>query len=425
MNRAARIMVVDDHKKSLELLEAVLISFGYRAVLAGSGREALDKARSEPPDLVLLDIMMPGLDGYQVTEELKGDERTRNIPVVMLTALQGTYDRIKALQAGADDFLTKPVHRKELDIRIRTLLKIKAYNDHVRHSSQKLKKAHAEKKAEIHAAFESFSRFVPREFLQCLGKKNIIDVQLGDQKLRELTVLFCDIRGFSSLSEKMTPQENFNFLNSYLKRMNPFIWDNKGFIDKYIGDAIMALFPESEESALSAAVEMLRYLDIYNGHRQHMYYDPISIGIGIHTGNVMIGIIGHETFMQGTGISDTVNTASHLEKLTKLYKVSLIVSRDIIKSLENPKKYSHRFLDRIKVKGKNKPVSIYEVFEADADEMKSQKLETRVLFESGVQAYHAKEFRKAHDIFEDLGKTLVGDGALEMYKKRCAVRLPS
>jgi DNA-binding response OmpR family regulator len=205
-------MAVDDNKKSLEILEAALVSCGYRVVLAGSGQEALDKARTDPPDLVLLDIMMPGLDGYRVAEELKREERTRNIPIIMLTALDDAYDRIKALQAGAEDFLTKPVHRKELAVRIRTLLKMKAYNDHLRNSRENLKNALTEKKAEIHEALESFSRFVPREFLQCLGKTNIIDVSLGDQKLLELTILFCDIRGFSSLSEKMTPQENFNQL---------------------------------------------------------------------------------------------------------------------------------------------------------------------------------------------------------------------
>ena len=163
-----------------------------------------------------------------------------------------------------------------------------------------------------------------------MNKQNILDVKLGDHALKEMTILFSDIRSFTSLSEKMTPQENFNFLNSYLKRMNPFIWNNKGFIDKYIGDCIMALFPDGEESALSAAIEMIKYLPIYNTHRCNYGYTPIKIGIGIHTGTVMLGTIGHEIFMQGTVISDDVNLASRLESLTKLFGISLIVSKEII-----------------------------------------------------------------------------------------------
>jgi len=419
MNDKPVILVVDDFEKSLNLLEIILTSIGYRVITARDGEEALEKALSKPPDLILLDIRMPKMDGYEVARRLKEDQRTMIIPIVMLSGLKEVNDRVKALDAGADDFLTKPVDRIELESRIKSLLKVKAYNDHMRSYQKELEERISGKTEQLRTALNSFSRFVPREFLKCLNKQNIIDVKLGDQVLKEMTILFSDIRSFSSLSEKMTPQENFNFLNSYLKRMNPFIWNNNGFIDKYIGDAIMALFPDGEESALSAAIEMIKYLPIYNTHRRSCGYNPIKIGIGIHSGTVMLGTIGHEIFMQGTVISDAVNLASRIEQLTKLYEISLIVSSNIIFGLEDPAKYNYRFLDKVNVKGKNKPVSVYEVFEGDSQHQIERKLKTREKFEKGIYEYHSNNIKQAYNIFNDIWEEGDEDKALNIYIERC------
>jgi len=132
MNNAPTIMVVDDYEQNLTLLEDILSSLGYQVIMARNGEEALEKVLKEPPDLILLDIMMPKMDGYQVARRLKKDERTMIIPIVMLTSLNEVYDRVKALDVGADDFLTKPVHKKELESRIKSLLKVKAYNDYMK-----------------------------------------------------------------------------------------------------------------------------------------------------------------------------------------------------------------------------------------------------------------------------------------------------
>lgn len=159
---------------------------------------------------------------------------------------------------------------------------------------------------------EAFSRFVPREFLSLLNKKNVVDVQLGDQIEKEMTVLFSDIRGFTSLSEKMTPQENFNFINAYLSQMAPIIAQHHGFIDKYIGDAIMALFPTDAEEALNASIAMLKTLTTYNKILQKNNLAPINIGIGLNTGRLMLGTVGGKNRMDGTVISDAVNLASRI-----------------------------------------------------------------------------------------------------------------
>jgi adenylate cyclase len=229
---------------------------------------------------------------------------------------------------------------------------------------------------QLRATVGAYARFVPQEFLGAMGKASIVDVGLGDQVRLDLSILFSDIRSFTSLSEKMSPEENFAFLNSYLRRMNPFIWDNGGFIDKYIGDSIMALFPAGAGSALSAAVAMLSYLPVYNKHRAGFGYQPIGVGIGIHSGAVMLGVIGHERFMQGTVISDTVNLASRLQGLTKTYGVSLVASSHALFDLEDPNRFDFRFLDKVMLRGKEQAVSVYEVFDADNPKRRELKRST-------------------------------------------------
>jgi class 3 adenylate cyclase len=167
------------------------------------------------------------------------------------------------------------------------------------------------------------AKFVPSEVLSFLGKDSILDIRLGDQVQKEMTVLFSDIRSFTALSERMDPAENFAFINSYLRKMGPLIREHGGFIDKYIGDAIMALFPRGASQAVAAALAMSEGIKAFNATNGR---EPIAIGIGINTGSLMLGIVGEEMRYDGTVISDAVNLASRLESLTKYYGVDIIVS---------------------------------------------------------------------------------------------------
>src|ERR1700722_4014378 len=172
----------------------------------------------------------------------------------------------------------------------------------------------------------SIERFVPHAFLAIMGKPSIVEVELGDNKRQNMTVLFSDIRSFTTLSEKMTPDENFAFINTYLAHMGPVIRTHNGFIDKYIGDAIMALFEDADD-ALRAGLAMHAALEGFNEERRASGLEPIAIGIGLNTGSLMLGTIGEKNRMDGTVISDAVNLASRIESLTKEYHVGLLISQ--------------------------------------------------------------------------------------------------
>jgi len=264
----------------------------------------------------------------------------------------------------------------------------------------------------------AYSHFVPHQFLQLLNKKSIIDVQLGNHVQREMTILFSDIRDFTSLSEKMTPDENFNFINSYLGQMEPVISQNHGFIDKYIGDGIMALFPNADD-AVHGAIVMLKTLSEYNKKLQEAGYKPIKIGIGLNTGLSMLGTIGGQNRMDGTVISDAVNLASRVEQLTKVYGTPLLISEYTYDKLADPSQYLMRVIDAAKVKGKSEEVTVYEVFDADMPDIIALKNKTLSSFKEGFVLYHCEQFNDALPFFEKVLQINPIDKVAPVYLERC------
>jgi predicted ATPase/class 3 adenylate cyclase len=265
----------------------------------------------------------------------------------------------------------------------------------------------------------AYERFVPRQFLQFLDKESILDVKLGDQVQKEMSVLFADIRAFTTLSEKMSPEENFRFINSYLSRMEPAIIQHKGFVDKYIGDGIMALFGGDADDAVQAGIAMLRSLAEYNGHRASVGYEQVQIGIGINTGSLMLGTVGGHSRMDSTVISDAVNLASRLEGLTKLYEVSMLISHQTFARLHNPAEYSFRIVERLKVKGKSEPVAVFEIFDGDDPELKAAKLATSATFEQALMFYYRNCFAEAAEGFQSCLEQNPRDKVAQIYLKRC------
>lgn len=233
----------------------------------------------------------------------------------------------------------------------------------------------------------AYARFVPTDFLNHLNHSDIRQVRLGDQTETEMSILFTDIRAFTELSEKMTPGENFQFLNSYLKRVVPCITEEGGFVDKYIGDAIMALFSGPPERALRAAIAIQREVRLYNQDRQKQGYDPISVGIGLHYGRLMLGTIGSEERMESTVISDAVNTASRIERLTRDFESPILISHEFRSALHRSDAYHMRLLGEVQVKGKSAPIPVYEVLDGQPQWVLDLFIQTRESFEQAVKAW--------------------------------------
>jgi hemerythrin len=266
---------------------------------------------------------------------------------------------------------------------------------------------------------DAYNRFVPREFLNLLGIEDIRKVEVGQQVERKMTIVFADIRNFTSLSESMSPQENFNFLNSYLIQMEPVITAHGGFIDKYIGDAIMALFPDSPDAALRCSLAMLERLEEYNSGRQRAGYLPINIGIGINTGIVILGTIGGAARMDGTVIGDAVNLAARLERLTKEYRVSILISEYTLYCLDEPGLWSIRFLDRTHVRGKQDNQSVYEVFNGDPAPLRDAKIKSLKTFELALAYYHLDDILTARERLIACLAIAPDDDAAHVYLERC------
>ncbi len=227
---------------------------------------------------------------------------------------------------------------------------------------QKLSEAQA--RAELESLNSAYVRFVPETFLNLLGKEHIVSVQLGDHTRSKLTIMFTDIRSFTPLAEKMTAEETFKFINDYFAHLGPIVRQYHGVIDKYIGDAIMALFV-SPNDAIDAGIAMLETLADFNAQR--VGEDPIKMGIGLHTGEVMLGTIGERFRMEGTVIGDVVNLASRLESLTKNYEKPILISEVTKLEAEHNTEagqndnYVVAFVDEVLAKGKSTPTRVYSV----------------------------------------------------------------
>lgn len=278
----------------------------------------------------------------------------------------------------------------------------------------------------------AFFRFVPTQFLSLLGKQSAIEISLGDSSLRNMSVLFSDIRKFTTMSEKMSPEESFHLLNSVLLRMESPINRNEGFVDKYQGDAIMALFSEvsltsdehnrektSADKAVTAAVGMRIQLEEFNKYHNSNNSEILDMGIGINTGPLMLGTVGSAHRLDTTVIGDSVNLASRLEKLTEYYHTPIIISKKTYSSLSKPESLLVREIDLVQVKGKTELCTIYEVFEADPEEVKEAKIKTIDILATGIDRYKKRKFREALTYFKEARNINRSDFIPAIYIKRC------
>jgi len=271
----------------------------------------------------------------------------------------------------------------------------------------------------------SFERFVPTDFISILNREEIEDVAIGDSSHENMSVLFSDIRSFTTLSESMTPAENFTFLNDYLLAIGPSIQRYGGFIDKFIGDAIMALFIGKivgvANDSVDAAIEMLIRVREFNFFRRRNHLEPIAIGVGLNTGPLSLGTIGFEKRMETTVIGDTVNLASRMEGLTKQYGINIAITSDTVVQLIEKEKFFYREIDTVKVKGKNLPVTFYDLFNGDADNIKEKKIITFDSFNEALSLYKARQWDDALKLFGEIQQGFEEDKVLQIYIDRCKI----
>jgi signal transduction histidine kinase/class 3 adenylate cyclase len=366
-----RVLAVDDEPINLAVLARQLGNEGFEVVKASNGPEAIEKLKSESFDIVLLDVMMPRMSGYDVCRVVRRELGLADLPVVLVTAKTQEQDLVDGFDCGANDYIRKPFTKGELVARVHA---------HVREARTR----------------RAIGRFVPREFLRLLGREQVTDVQLGDQVEREISVLFSDIRDFTKLCESLTPDDTFRFINRCLERLGPEVRAHGGFIDKYIGDAIMALFPAGGIEALRAAIAMQKAVDAFNTEEPVAL--PLAIGIGVHRGKTMLGTIGEEERMEATVVSDTVNVASRLEGLTKSFGARVIVSGALVEEARTIG-LTLRPLGHVSLKGRGIPVEVFEVLDADADGLRWAKVASLDVFSEAVALHESGRHEEARALF--------------------------
>lgn len=332
---------------------------------------------------------------------------------IMSLFLANRISRPISAITGAVGVITKG----DLDIKIEKQESSKELSDLSSGISQ-MKDSIKDRINDIQIINSSYERFVPKEFLTLLEKKSIMDVSIGDSTSLKMSVLFSDMRDFTSISENMSPKENFDFLNNYLESMTPAINNNNGFIDKYIGDAVMALFPTSAEDSVKAALEMNKELINFNAARTTSGGETVNMGVGIHIGQLVLGTIGRETRMETTVISDTVNASARLESLNKIYGTNVLISGVVRNELSQTTQKMCRLIDRTQVKGKSEFLDVYEVFSTEDKEVLEAKASSIQTLEKVVNHFLDGDKKMAVSEFAKIKNLNTLDPVISFWEKR-------
>jgi class 3 adenylate cyclase len=314
MRNPARVLVVDDVADNVEILRMRLTSLGYEVVVASDGEEALAAVARETPDLVLLDIMMPKIDGLEVVRRMKADTSLPFIPVIMVTAKATPKDVVAGLEAGGDDYLTKPIDHGALVTRVRAMLRIKALHDEVHELNKGLEAKVAAQVSELERVGR-LRRFLAPQLAQAIVSAGDESV-LGNHR-REIVAMFCDLRGFTAFSETSEPEDIMQVLAEYHGAVGPLIRQAEGTLDRFTGDGMLVFFndplpcPDAPERASKLALAMRDAVDALNvtwrkrGHR-------LGFGIGMAQGYATLGRIGFEDRFDYTAIGAVINLAARL-----------------------------------------------------------------------------------------------------------------
>lgn len=335
---AARILVVDDFPMNIVLLKDILTPAGYLVDFAERGQEALDKAFNDPPDLILLDVMMPGMNGYEVCRRIRANRSLPYIPIIYITASELEQKHVvEGLDSGGDDYIRKPFEITELLERIKSCLRVKALYDEL-----------ARTKAEL-------SRYVSLSTRRMVDDKIQQNLSAPIDREAYVTVLFSDIRGFTQISEEMAPADVFARLNVNIGKQLRIIENCNGIIEKLNGDEVMAIFdgPDMAANAIGCALQIIQALSTSELDGES---DIFNVGIGINTGNIYLGSLGNEFFRDYTVIGNTVNIAARLCGLAEKFQVLFTETTRISIS---PEQFCFQSIGKKMLKGLSKPIDVF------------------------------------------------------------------
>ncbi len=414
------VLVIDDTPDTVRLIAGILRD-QYQVRVATDGRRGIELAAEHAPDLVLLDVVMPEVDGYETLRRLRERDDTRHIPAIFLTAQSSEEDERRGLELGAADYITKPISPSILLARVKTQIELKRATDLLRDQNRLLESRVQARTRELRETNAALARFVPDEFLAEIGRTNIADVQPGDHVHSEITVMFCDIRGYTRLAEQMAPREAFAFINEHLGSVGPVIREHSGLVAQFYGDGVMAIFPRSPSDAINAAIGMHRAVDAMNVERAQRGDPTVTIGVGLNAGPLTIGVIGDGQRSDTGVVGDTVNAAARMEQLTKTFGVRILAAESVVAGLES--EYEVRFLDRVSVRGRKEPVAVYDVFDADPAHESEGKRMALADLQCGQEHFESERYADAIQCFGAALKKKPDDRTTQLYLERSASKL--
>ena len=363
----AKILVVDDTPANVKLLAGVLEASDYDVCVAYSGREALEQVAKNQPDLILLDIVMPDLDGYEVCRRIREDATTALVPVVMVTALDPEEERIKGIEAGADDFLTKPINRMELMARVRSLLRIRELHRVVEKQAERLAQWNQTLEQRVEEQVNTLERMsrLKRFFSPQLAEMIIsgdADDPLKPHRC-DLTVAFLDLRGFTSFAESEEPEEMMRVLREFHEEVGRLIMDHGGTLERFTGDGMMIFFndplpvSDPERRAVEMALAIRQTVErLKTASWDKREYD-LGLGIGIANGFATIGAIGFEGRWDYAAIGTVTNLAARL--CSEASHGQIVVSRRLLTAVEDV--FESEFIGELKLKGLHRAITAFNV----------------------------------------------------------------
>lgn len=408
------VLVVDDEDSVHEVTELALADVTFEGrplqlIRARSTTEARARLLEHPEAaLILLDVVMEtDTAGLGLVEYVRRELGNPFVRIALRTGQPGQApERRVIVDYDISDYKTK----SELTATRLFLTVIGALRMY-----RQLHELETHRRLAV-AAAEAQGRFFPREFLELLGKTAITQVALGDQIQREITVMFADIRGFTARAESMSPAECFAFVNTVFAAVCPIVREHRGFIDKFLGDGFLAVFPGAAEDAVAAAVAVQRRLAGLNADSPK---PPVRIGIGLHTGAVMMGTVGERERMEATVLSDDVNIAARIEALTKHYDANVVCSEQTVLRLA-PAAHQLRSFGHVRMPGKHKEIAVFELLDADPAPVCARKRASAQEFAAGLAHLRRSEFAAACELFRRVLDADASDGAARLYLQRAS-----